>query len=128
MNTLELLLAQAAPEGGQPAACGAAGPQFLIMLLMFVVIYFIMIRPQQKRMREHTSMLGSLKKGDVVITRGGLVGRVAGVQDKFVTIEIQEKVRVRVLKSAIEQKHDEAAEAAAPARKAESGATSEAQS
>ena len=81
----------------------------MIMLLMFVVIYFVMIRPQQKRMKAHQSMLSELGKGDAVITRGGIVGKVTGVQDKFVVLEIQEKVRIRVLKSAIESRHDESA-------------------
>ena len=102
MNQVILALAQ---QGGTPAGgCGAMGS--LPMLgLMFVVFYFILIRPQQKRAKETKAMLESLKKGDEVVTRGGLVGRIAGVTDNVVTLEIQEKVRVRVLKSYVEGKH-----------------------
>jgi preprotein translocase subunit YajC len=82
---------------------------------MFAVFWFILIRPQQKKAKEHTAFLNALKKGDSVVTRGGVVGRVSGVQDNMVTLEIQEKVRVRVLKSYIEGKFAEAA--SAPAEK-----------
>jgi preprotein translocase subunit YajC len=104
VNQVILALAQ---QGGAPAGgCGAGAMGSLPMLaLMFVVFYFILIRPQQKRAKEHKMMLESLKKGDEVITRGGIVGRVSGVADNVVTLEIQEKVRVRVLKSYIEGKH-----------------------
>ncbi|MBI4509132.1 MAG: preprotein translocase subunit YajC [Deltaproteobacteria bacterium] len=75
---------------------------------MFVVFYFMLIRPQQKRAKEHASLLDSLKTGDQVVTRGGLIGKVTGVQDKIVTVEVQEKVRIRVLKSYIESKFSDA--------------------
>ena len=77
---------------------------FLPMVAIFVVFYFLLIRPQQKRAKEHANLLSNLKKGDQVITRGGVVGRVSGVQDKYVIVEIQEKVRVKVLKSYIDGK------------------------
>ena len=123
MNQVILALAQ---QGGSPAGnCGAMGS--LPMLgLMFVVFYFILIRPQQKRAKEMKMMLESLKKGDEVITRGGLVGRIAGVADTVVTLEIQEKVRVRVLKSYIEGKHaapQTIREAAKPETKSEPAPT-----
>lgn len=101
MNSLVLALAQQqAPPG-----CGGGGMSMLVtMLLMFAVFYFILIRPQQKRAKEHANMLNNLKKGDEVITRGGLIGRISGVADNVITIELQEKVRVRILKSYIEGK------------------------
>jgi preprotein translocase subunit YajC len=86
---------------------GAGGMQSLIfMVLMFAVFYFILIRPQQKRAREHTNMINGLKKDDVVITRGGVIGKITGVADNVLTIEVQEKVRIRVLKSYVEGRHD----------------------
>jgi preprotein translocase subunit YajC len=120
-----LTLAQAA--GGAPAPGGGAAPggcagggmtQMVPLLLMFVIFYFMLIRPQQKKAKEHQTFLGGLKKGDQVVTRGGVVGRVTGVTDQIVTLEVQEKVRVRVLKSYIDAAHKDAA-AAAPAEKKE---------
>ena len=81
----------------------------VFMLLMFAVFWFILIRPQQKRAKEHQAFLNALKKGDDVVTRGGVIGRVTGVQDNLVTLEVQEKVRIRVLKSYIEGRHAGAA-------------------
>ena len=81
--------------------------QLLILPLMFAVFYFIMIRPQVKKQKEHAAMLAALQKGDSVITRGGIIGKVSGVTDSMLTLELQEKVRVRVLRSHIDGKFDE---------------------
>jgi len=80
----------------------------LFMLLMFGVFWFILIRPQMKRQKEHAALLSALKKGDMVITRGGLIGKISGLSDKIITIELQEKVRVRVLRTHVDGKHDPA--------------------
>jgi len=87
----------------------------VMMLAMFGVFYFILIRPQVKKQREHDEMLKKLDKGDEVITRGGLIGKITGVSDDGVlTLELQEKVRVRMPRSFIEAKWDDkGAEAAA---------------
>ena len=74
----------------------------LMMLLMFGVFYFILIRPQVKKQREHEEVLKKLDKGDEVITRGGLIGKITGVQDQVLVIELQEKVRVRIPRSYVE--------------------------
>lgn len=74
------------------------------MFAMFGVIYFILIRPQQKRMKQHQAMLTSLKTGDQVVTRGGALGKVVAVEDKFVTLEIAERVKVKYLKSSVESR------------------------
>lgn len=84
---------------------GANANFFLMMLLMFGVFYFLIIRPQTKKQREHQEMLKQLGKGDTVVTRGGLVGKISGVADNVLTIELQEKVRVRVLRSHVEGKY-----------------------
>jgi preprotein translocase subunit YajC len=86
---------------------GSASP-LIMMVLMFVVFWFLLIRPQVKRQKAHAAMLQAIKKGDTVITRGGLVGKVSGVSDRILTIELQEKVRVRVLRSHVEGKFEEA--------------------
>lgn len=71
---------------------------FLPIILMFVVLYFLMIRPQMKRAKDHRSMLEALSKGDEVVTAGGIVGKVVEVQDGFVTLEIAEGVSIKVQK------------------------------
>lgn len=87
---------------------GGGGLQiFITMGLFFAVFYFLLFRPQQKRAKEHTRMLSELKKGDVVVTRGGVIGKISGIQDSLITLEIQEKVRVRVLRSYVEGRHQE---------------------
>jgi preprotein translocase subunit YajC len=90
----------------------AAMQPLLFMLLMFAVFYFILIRPQVKKQKLHQSMLSALKKGDMVVTRGGVIGRISGIKDeRELILEVQEKVRIRVLRSAIESKYEAAAEA-----------------
>lgn len=89
---------------------GAASPMFM-MLMMFGVFYFILIRPQAKRQKEHQAMLAALGKGEMVVTRGGLIGKISGVKDNELVIELQEKVRVRVLRTHIDGKYDPKANA-----------------
>ena len=98
------LLAQAKGPGGGSAVPGCAGgglQQFALMGLMFVVFYFLLIRPQQKKAKEHREMLGNLKRGDRIITNGGMLGKVSGITDKYVTLELAENIRVRMLRSHI---------------------------
>jgi len=78
----------------------------VMILLMFGIFYFIVIRPQAKRQRETQEMLKKLDKGDEVITRGGLIGKVTGVNGDVLVIELQEKVRVRIPRAYIEGKWD----------------------
>lgn len=97
------LLLMLAQGQAQPQCGGGGGLQMIVTLvLMFGVFYLILIRPQQKRAKAHQNLLNNLKKGDQVITRGGIVGRISGVADNVVTLEVQEKVRMRVLKGYIE--------------------------
>lgn len=75
----------------------------LMMLVMFGIFYFILIRPQAKRQKEHQEMLSKLGKGDEVLTRGGLIGKITGVGDDGVlVVELQEKVRVRIPRAYVE--------------------------
>lgn len=74
---------------------------FLPLLLMFVVLYFVMIRPQMKRQKEQKSMIDALAKGDEVVTAGGIVGKVNKVSDAFVTIEVSNGTEMHVQKNAI---------------------------
>lgn len=89
----------------------AAAQPIIMMLLMFAVFYFILIRPQVKKQRLHSEMLSKLSKGDMIVTRGGLVGKISGITDTVLTIELQEKVRVRVLRSHVDGKYDPGAAA-----------------
>jgi preprotein translocase subunit YajC len=82
--------------GGEGAGQGGGFGAFVPLILMFVIFYFLLIRPQQKKQKLHREMIGSLKKGDRVITTGGLYGRITGITDTVVTLEISEKVRVKV--------------------------------
>lgn len=88
--------AAAATPGGDLMA-------FLPMILIFVVFYFLLIRPQQKKAKEHRTMLGALQKGDEVVTSGGLVGRVGKLTEQYATIELAPTVEVTVQRSAIAQ-------------------------
>ena len=82
----------------------AASP-IVMMLVMFAIFYFILIRPQAKKQKEHQAMLGKLGKGDEVITRGGMIGKITGVgDDGVIVLELQEKVRVRVPRAYVEGK------------------------
>ena len=77
---------------------------FLPLILLFGIFYFLMIRPQQKRAKEHKALLANLRKGDQVITAGGMYGRITGITDTVVTIEIAEKIRVKVARNQISSK------------------------
>jgi preprotein translocase subunit YajC len=86
-------LAQEAGNGAGPGALGA----FLPIILIFVVFYFLLIRPQQKKMKQHKEMLAAIRRGDRIVTGGGIVGTVSKViDDNEVQVEIAEGVRVRV--------------------------------
>ena len=89
-------IAYAMGQGGA-AEGGAAGfASFIPLILMFVIFYFLLIRPQQKRSKEHRNMISNLKKGDRIVTSGGLHGRITGLDDTTLTVEIADKVRVKI--------------------------------
>ena len=99
-------LAYAAEAQAQDAAGGVAGlfnlgnPKFL-MIAMLAIFYFLLIRPQQKRAKEQKQMLANLQKGDTIFTVGGLRGRITGLDENVITVEIADKVRVKVNRSAV---------------------------
>ena len=94
--------AAAAGSGGLDTMFGSLS-QFLPLVLMFVVLYFIMIRPQMKRQKEHRAMIEALAKGDEVVTTGGLIGRVAKMGESMLQIEVANGVEVQVQRSAVVQ-------------------------
>lgn len=93
--------AQTAPAAGGDIMSQLG--QFLPLALMFVALYFIMIRPQMKRQKEHRAMVEALAKGDEVVTAGGLLGRVADLDEQHLFIEIASGVKVQVQRQAVTQ-------------------------
>ena len=80
--------------------CGGGGTEQIgLLLLMFAVLYFLMIRPQQKRAKQQETMMGALKKGDIVRTNGGIRGEITTLDERDVTIEVAERTRIKVLRS-----------------------------
>ncbi|MDP9141745.1 MAG: preprotein translocase subunit YajC [Pseudomonadota bacterium] len=75
--------------------------QFLPLIVLVVLFYFMLIRPQMKRSREHRDMLGAMAKGDEVITAGGIAGKVVNITDAYITVEIADNVAVKVQKASI---------------------------
>jgi preprotein translocase subunit YajC len=100
----------AVPAGSSAPTSAPSAPQqpgglmaFAPFILMFVVLYFLVLRPQQKKMKDQQNMLSSLKHGDDVITASGLLGKVTGITEKVVTLEVADNVRVKMLKSQVSQ-------------------------
>ena len=89
-------IAYAMGPGGAGGEGGGGFSTFIPLILMFVIFYFLLIRPQQKKSKELRQMISSLKKGDRIITTGGLHGRITGLSDTTLTVEIADKVRVKV--------------------------------
>jgi preprotein translocase subunit YajC len=92
-------------------ASGAAGPDggagFLVsifpLVLIFVIFYFLLIRPQQRRMKQHQSMVAAVKKNDIAVTGGGIIGKVTKVDENEVELELAPNVRVRVVKGTLSE-------------------------
>ncbi|OEU65313.1 MAG: preprotein translocase subunit YajC [Desulfobacterales bacterium S5133MH16] len=97
-------IAYAMGTGGGGAGQGAGGFSSLIpIVLMFVIFYFLLIRPQQKKTKDHREMINRLNKGDRIITSGGLHGRITAVSDTTMTVEIADKVRVKIARGNVAQ-------------------------
>ena len=94
---MSVTLAQAAaPQGGGLS-------MIIMMVVLFGLMYFMMIRPQMKRQKEHRALIAGLAKGDEVVTNGGIAGRVDEVGETFITVEIAPNVKVKVQKAAVQQ-------------------------
>ena len=90
------------PAYAQAAGGGAAGGLLIPMILVFAIMYVLMIRPQQKKIKEHQAMVAALRRGDQVVTQGGLIGKVTKVKDdNELEVELSEGVKVRVVQSTI---------------------------
>ncbi len=90
-------------EAAEPAAQAPGGGfgSLLIFVPLIVLMYFLMIRPQQKRIKEHQALLGSLSKGDEIATSGGILGKITALDDNFVTLKIAQNVEIKVQKSSV---------------------------
>ena len=97
-----MLIGNAYAQAAAPAQQGGGMEMTIMMVLIFVVFYFLMIRPQMKRAKEHKKMTEALQKGDEVVTAGGTVGRIAKVGETYVTLEIAENVNILVQKPAVQ--------------------------
>jgi len=98
MELLDFFISSAyAQDAGQPGGLMS----FLPLIIIFVIFYFLLIRPQMKRAKEHKKLVAELAKGNEVVTNGGLLGKITEVGESFVTVELAENVQVRVQKHAI---------------------------
>ena len=96
--------AMAGPPGGAAGQAGGgmgAVTQIVPLIFMFAIFYFLLIRPQQKKAKEHKALIDKLKKGDSVITAGGVHGKVTAVDDAIITLEIATGVNIKITKSYI---------------------------
>lgn len=93
--------ADTVPAGGPQPGGGIMA--FLPLIVIFVIFYFLLIRPQQKRAKEHRDMVAKLAKGDEVVTGGGLLGRVTDISENYLTVEIADGVAIKVQRQAVTQ-------------------------
>lgn len=105
INTMDLIDLIISPAYAQDVGSSAgAFSSFLPLILLIVVFYFLLIRPQSKRAKEHKKLLSELKKGDEVVSNGGVVGKIVKVEESFVEVEIAKNVIVKIQRQAINQK------------------------
>lgn len=105
LNPMSLSTLAAVPTVfAQAAGGGTGGMNIVFFVALFAIMYFVLIRPQQKQAKEQQTMLAALKKGDDVITSSGILGKVFAVDEKVVTVEIARDVKVRMLKSSVQGK------------------------
>jgi len=97
---MSFFISEAMAEGAQ-AAQQPGGEQFILLIGMVVLFYFILIRPQQKRAKEHKKMVSEISKGDEVITNGGILGKVNNVGEQYLTLEIADNVEIRLQNHAV---------------------------
>jgi preprotein translocase subunit YajC len=87
---------------GAGGAAGGGYESLILIVLMFGVLYFLMIRPQMKRAKEHKTMIEALQKGDEVVAAGGVLGRVTRINENYVTLEVSSNVEIQIQRSAVQ--------------------------
>ncbi|HXH74506.1 MAG TPA: preprotein translocase subunit YajC [Bacteriovoracaceae bacterium] len=95
----DLFISDAAAQAAATAPAQSPFVSFIPFVLIFLVMYFLMIRPQKKRMQEEQSFLSKLTHGDEVYTKSGILGRITGIADKVITLEVENGARMKVLKT-----------------------------
>lgn len=100
-DVLSFFISDAMAQAGGAAGTGGF-MSFLPMIALFVIFYFLLIRPQQKRQKEHKNMVSGLAKGDEVVTMGGLLGKITQVDDNFITLEVAKGTEVKVQKVSVQ--------------------------
>jgi preprotein translocase subunit YajC len=101
---MSFLISDAWAEGAGAAAGapqGSPASSMIFFLVIFAVFYFLLIRPQQKRAKEHRNLVASLAKGDEIVTNGGVLGKITDLNDNFITVEVADGVNVKVQRQAI---------------------------
>lgn len=89
-------------EGGRPGYEG-----IIMLVIMFAIFYFLLIRPQQKRAKQHKELVESLKVGDPIVTAGGIHGKVAALQDNVITVEVASGVKIKVNRASVASKKEQ---------------------
>ena len=107
MNQFLINLAQAAAPAGSAPSPGFLSPQnpMFMMVAIFAIFYFLVLRPQSKKAKDHQAMLSELKKGDEVVTQGGIIGKISGLTDTELVLQVQEGVRIRVTRASIQGRY-----------------------
>jgi preprotein translocase subunit YajC len=100
---MDWLISTASAQAQAPAGQTSALMQFLPLVLIFVVFYFLLIRPQSKRAKEHAALVAALEVGAEVVTTGGLLGKVVALADQYLTLEIADGVNVKVQRHTVSQ-------------------------
>lgn len=98
---MSFFISDAVAQTGSAASSGGI-MGFLPMIALFVIFYFLLIRPQQKRQKEHKNMVAGLAKGDEIVTMGGILGKITAVDDNFITVEIAKGIEVRVQRVSVQ--------------------------
>ncbi len=104
MISLNFLISEAWAMGPPPGGAQGGGDPltaFLPLILIFGIFYFLLIRPQQKKQKQHQEFINNLQKGTEVVTSGGIIGRITGITDDVVTLEVADKVRIKVVRNQI---------------------------
>lgn len=98
---MSFFISDAVAQAASPAGAGGL-MSFLPMIALFVIFYFLLIRPQQKRQKEHKGMVAGLAKGDEIVTMGGVLGKITAVDENFVTVEIAKDTEIRVQRMSVQ--------------------------
>jgi preprotein translocase subunit YajC len=98
---MSFLLSDAAAQTAGAAPAGSGFASLIPLILIFAVMYFLLIRPQQKKMKQHQALVAALGKGDEIMTNGGIVGKIISLDDAFVNVEIADNVTIKLQRGAV---------------------------